>query len=1179
MMLTAATASLWEIAVGAPPRPALKDGTSMPGTLRHIAIGTSLALAAVGGAASAPPSRAAAVDLVGAGGSGPTAGPDNWTSGSFRAVKPRPAGSLTIDPAAIVAGSPDVAVTARPDAALIDPTVTVASSGGATVDRRPRRVRANAETTIDVAATTATGPTVITATLSGLGADGAVRSTSDTIWVDSVAGTPVVSATGTLDLELRTIDLRASRGLISAAAAAAARAETLGRTDVDTTLAPSALCAGVCIAGTVKWTDSAGGRHPVRKAPVEIWDKGSVRDTLVTTVTSDATGAFAATIDNLDADGAGARGRDIYLRVVASGPGFAIGDHYIQNSVRSDVATGTSITATFVANNVTDNNTAFSLQNAMVVAGEYLATVRSAAFPFVHVTFPSVGGGSYYDGVSLNVDGLDRWDWDVMLHEYGHFIADVMDIEDNPGGSHSGSDNLSDTHGNKSVGVRLAFGEGWPTYFAVSALREMNTASLNIPNIGDTSYQDTEDQVIIDDLEAGGRLGEDNERTVMSVLWDLYDTPADGLDRVALGTGFIWNLLDASPRPALWTLGSAYNLFSPGASAGQNDRNCIFTQQNVSPTISGPALTVLGATAASPTINWTRGNGGTHPNKLFEVQYRDATDGALLHTSGPITVLTYTAPAGAWSSAKASSGGNVNVTVVGTQIDAPLTGPYRSCKKSFSVTDSGPPAVTIDQAAGQADPGAGSIHFTAVFSEPVSGFTTGDVTLAGNTGATTATVAEIAPNNGTTYDVVVTGMTTPGTVSATIAAGRAVDGSSNANTASTSTDNTVAFVLAPPSYRPLVPGRLLDSRPGGTTIDGADAAIGLRTPTTTTQLTITGRHGVPTDATAAVLNITVTATQAPGYATVWPCGTTQPNASNLNFDTDTTIANNVITKIGTAGQICIATSAPTHLIVDLNGYHPAGSSFTPLVPGRLLDSRPGGTTIDGADAAIGLRTPTTTTQLTITGRHGVPTDATAAVLNITVTATQAPGYATVWPCGTTQPNASNLNFDTDTTIANNVITKIGTAGQICIATSAPTHLIVDLNGYHPAGSSFTPLVPGRLLDSRPGGTTIDGADAAIGLRTPTTTTQLTITGRHGVPTDATAAVLNITVTATQAPGYATVWPCGTTQPNASNLNFDTDTTIANNVITKIGTGGQICIATSAPTHLIVDLDGYHPAGP
>ncbi|NGZ09237.1 MAG: LEPR-XLL domain-containing protein, partial [Nitrospira sp. LK70] len=98
------------------------------------------------------------------------------------------------------------------------------------------------------------------------------------------------------------------------------------------------------------------------------------------------------------------------------------------------------------------------------------------------------------------------------------------------------------------------------------------------------------------------------------------------------------------------------------------------------------------------------------------------------------------------------------------------------------------PTVTINQATGQTDPASTSpINFTVVFSKTVTGFTTGDVTLSGTAGATTATVT----GSGTTYNVAVSGMTTSGTVIATVAAGVASDAAGNLNQAATSTDNTV----------------------------------------------------------------------------------------------------------------------------------------------------------------------------------------------------------------------------------------------------------------------------------------------------------------------------------------------------------------------------------------------------
>jgi hypothetical protein len=115
---------------------------------------------------------------------------------------------------------------------------------------------------------------------------------------------------------------------------------------------------------------------------------------------------------------------------------------------------------------------------------------------------------------------------------------------------------------------------------------------------------------------------------------------------------------------------------------------------------------------------------------------------------------------------------------------------------SWSI-DATPPAVTIEQASDQDElTSAGPINFTVQFSEPVTGFGGGDVTLGGTAGPTTAVVA----GDGTTYSVAVSGMTADGTVTATVPASAATDAAGNGNTTSTSTDNTVTFNVdvAPP---------------------------------------------------------------------------------------------------------------------------------------------------------------------------------------------------------------------------------------------------------------------------------------------------------------------------------------------------------------------------------------------
>jgi hypothetical protein len=118
--------------------------------------------------------------------------------------------------------------------------------------------------------------------------------------------------------------------------------------------------------------------------------------------------------------------------------------------------------------------------------------------------------------------------------------------------------------------------------------------------------------------------------------------------------------------------------------------------------------------------------------------------------------------------------------------------------------------VTIEQKGTQVDPtNASPILFVVTFNEAVTGFTSADVDLSTSTapGTLVGVVTEIAPNNGTTYEVSVTGMTGNGNVIAQIpaaAAKLASDGTTN-TAASTSSDNSVRFDNTPPVVNNLTP--------------------------------------------------------------------------------------------------------------------------------------------------------------------------------------------------------------------------------------------------------------------------------------------------------------------------------------------------------------------------------------
>jgi len=328
-----------------------------------------------------------------------------------------------------------------------------------------------------------------------------------------------------------------------------------------------------------------------------------------------------------------------------------------------------------------------------------------------------------------------------------------------------------------------------------------------------------------------------------------------------------------------------------------------------------------------------------------------------------------------------------------------------------------------------------------------------------------------------------------------------------------------------------------------------------------------------------VLNVTATGPLTAGFLTIFPGGTIRPATSNLNFRRGQTIPNLVVAKVGTDGQVSIHNeSGSTHVLVDVAGWFPTRSAYNAVSPARLMDTRPGSTTIDGISAGGGPVGPGGARTLKVSGRGGVPASGIgAAVLNVTATGPTTGGFVTAHPADQARPLASTLNFAPGQTIPNLVICKVSPGGEISFYNdSGSTHLIADLSGWFPAGTDYNALLPGRLMDSRSGTTTFDGLFAGEGLLGAGGTRALKVTGRGGVPGSGVGAVvLNITVTGANSGSFLTVHPTGEDRPHASNLNFGPGETIANLVIAKVGRGGQVSIYNdTGSTHLIADVAGW-----
>lgn len=379
-------------------------------------------------------------------------------------------------------------------------------------------------------------------------------------------------------------------------------------------------------------------------------------------------------------------------------------------------------------------------------------------------------------------------------------------------------------------------------------------------------------------------------------------------------------------------------------------------------------------------------------------------------------------------------------------------------------------------------------------------------------------------------------------------------------------------VLSSSVYHPTIPVRILDTRKG----TGTGGAVAQLKAGGSLALKITNNVPVPdTEVTAVALNVTVTDSTGGGYISAYADGSSRPITSNINFAPGRTQAGQVIAPVGADGKIDLyygGGPGATDLVADVTGYFGAGagSGFQPLgEPTRILDTRSG---IGG-----GTKTPIAANgsfKLTAANTDGLLVPGQTVALNVTATGPKGSGYLIVYPGGTDTPGTSNLNFAAGQTVANQVLTQVGSDGSIEFRNvgTGSVNVVADLLGVFSTrgGDGYVPVQPIRLLDTRNG---TGAPKAPVGANA---TTQATVRGAPGVPADADAVAANITVTQPTLGGDLVAYPQYLDSvPQSSTLNFTAGQTVANAALMNTTYNGIKLLNQSAGSiELVVDVFGY-----
>ena len=402
----------------------------------------------------------------------------------------------------------------------------------------------------------------------------------------------------------------------------------------------------VTVSGKMTYKDSAGNEHPIRYAKVQVIDEDGAVDDIMGNGFTGADGSYSIVATGGDVG----NGPDIKVKVFAAivsdlvaSVGIDLSSTYSMESSTRDDFTGSALTislttGTPVSGSTTDSNNAriFSVLDAVLqFAIEAYGLRGGNLMEKIRVVFP--GTGTSYSPFEadplcptlshlgrIRVLRADALDWDVIGHEYGHFVADrgaSTNFDQSCGGSHSGGTTIPAN--GKSDGINLAWSEGWGTFFSIAAQVDPSSTAFglvlpNIPNAGDRTYHDTEDGTVTDDLETigdgaltGSGQGYSSENSVMAALYDLIDGNTDSSpdstskDSINATPKDVWNVLNTGD----WdNAGKFFNKLVDMFLFVNLDVlitiSDLFAMNNIAPELQEPANEEQVSGAISPTFKW-----------------------------------------------------------------------------------------------------------------------------------------------------------------------------------------------------------------------------------------------------------------------------------------------------------------------------------------------------------------------------------------------------------------------------------------------------------------------------------------------------------------------------------------------------------------------------------------------
>jgi murein DD-endopeptidase MepM/ murein hydrolase activator NlpD len=316
------------------------------------------------------------------------------------------------------------------------------------------------------------------------------------------------------------------------------------------------------------------------------------------------------------------------------------------------------------------------------------------------------------------------------------------------------------------------------------------------------------------------------------------------------------------------------------------------------------------------------------------------------------------------------------------------------------------------------------------------------------------------------------------------------------------------------------------------------ALAGKTLPAGMTRIRVSGLAGVPASSSAVLLRISTSDAIGGGYLLAHPCDAPL-GSSTLNFSRSLRANGMAVVRV-VDGSVCVTVSQPTKVRVEVIAVAGvSGVGPLPMATHRAIDTRDTGRPAPKAPISLSL------------DALGVSSGTQAVSVSITIVNPSKAGTVTVGACS---GGSWNLAFSRVAIASYSLVVRINDGG-LCLSSSVPADVLVDVNAAWVPDATIAPLDPQRVFDARAGSGTIGVTPEVI---------QVAGVGR--TPADATVAMLNVTMLG----GVGFVFACDQPRPSASTVSSSAGIISAAMVPVRL-VNGAVCISTFAPVPVVVDV--------